>query len=145
MTDSKILVAVLLAVCLTTAGCTYPSTSENSLQFDGTVERVDGQFRMTGEIRITGTDARDIDTVRIVLYDDNRTAMKTFEYGPLSSRSGGEYPSNHSVNITTDSLPAYVVTETSDANIPSEAFHWKGGQYTEYWAEGDEGRFPSTE
>lgn len=139
-------ITIALVVSIAMAGCTYPAASENTVEFDGTVERVDGQFRMSGDIRIEGTNARTLDDVAVVLYDENQTVIDRIRLGSLSSGSDSPHPDSLPVNITTDRPPTYVLVESPDLRadgVPSEAFRWNGEQYTNYWIESEGDRFPS--
>ena len=138
----------MLVGMLMLAGCTYPSAGRNSVDFSGSVERTDGQFRMAGELRIDGTNSRDMDGVTVVLYGKNQSVLQKVPIGSLSSHSEGKYPTALSVNITTEQAPTYVIIESPTINsgeVPSEAFYWDGDRYTEYRAFNGGARFPSEE
>lgn len=137
MTPSRyppVLVGVIGIVLL--AGCTYPSTSDHDIDFDGTVERSDGTFQMLGQVEVDPGTApdRNFGDVRIVLYDDNQTVILEEQLGPMSTDSS-IHPSRRAVNITSDVLPTYVIIESPDlweGNLPVDAFRWEDDGYTRY-------------
>ncbi|MFC6992716.1 hypothetical protein ACFQH3_13770 [Haladaptatus sp. GCM10025707] len=153
MTRLPLLFAVFALIGLTAiSGCTYPSASENSVEFSGDIERIDGQFRMAGTVFVDGTNRRDVTDVAVVLYDENQTVIDRMPVGSISSHSEGPYPTRQPVNITTDRLPTYVIIESPDIwtpniwgnSVPSRASRWtRYGYYQDYWVASEDERFPS--
>ncbi|GGK83771.1 hypothetical protein [Haloarcula sebkhae] len=143
---NQIGIIVTLVLLVSTAGCTYPEATENSLEFSGTIERSAGQFNMDGDVHVDGTNDRDVEDIAIVLYDDTQSELKRVPVDLISSNPDGSYPSRQSVNITTDKQPEFVLIESPDAwnaGVPSEAYQWTGDHYTTYWVENEDDRFPS--
>lgn len=127
------------------SGCTYPAISHHEIDFDGTVERVDGTFRMDGQVEVDiGTaPPQNFSDVAVVLYDSNRSAITEVPLGPMSTNSSIS-PSRKSVNITSDTQPTFVVVESPDFwqdDLQTIAYHWTGDRYDRYFIGSDEEKF----
>lgn len=126
-------------------GCTYPAISHHEIDFDGTVERVDGSFRMDGQVEVDiGTaPPQNFSDVSVVLYDSNQAMIKEVPVGPMSTNSSIS-PSTRSVNITSNTPPTFVVVESPDFwrdDLRTIAFHWTGDGYDRYFIGSDEEKF----
>lgn len=104
-------VMILVAISLL-AGCST-SANSHSVHFSGTIETEGDQFVMDGNVSVGINAAPDatFENVTVVLYDETKNVIRTVAVGELST-SGP--PHTQRINITTGSIPSYVVIESPD-------------------------------
>lgn len=123
----------------TIAGCTYPTSTNYEVDFDGTATWSDNQFHLEGEVEadLTAAPNRTYEDVSIALYHENKTIINRTNIGELST-NGTNIPIRHPVNIMSEQRPIYVIIESPDfwgEEPPTsvEAFTWTGDRYYSYY------------
>lgn len=96
------------------------------------------------EVGVTAAPMRNFTDVSVVLYTKNGSVIKRVKLGAMST-DPDHHPFRQPVNITTAQQPTYVLIESLDfwqGDVSVTAFRWTGDRYTDYWIEGEGGRFP---
>lgn len=137
--------AVLCVLLLSSTGCTYPAISHHEIDYDGTVERIDGTFRMDGQVEVDiGTaPPQNFSDVAVVLYDRDRTELEAVSLGPIATDASVS-PKTRQVNITHDTPPAFIVVESPDfwqGNLQTIAFHRTDDGYERYFIGSEDEKF----
>lgn len=132
-------IAVVLALLGVTilAGCSTSATQHDA-EFDGTIEVKDDQFVMDGNVSLTQGAAPDatFENVTVVLYNENKEVIRRVTVGNLSTTPP---PLSQPINITSDTIPTYVVIESpdfwqSDTDVYTHGYEHPddGGRYEGY-------------
>lgn len=149
-TKQSLQVMMLLLIVVGLSGCTS-SGQYNSVVFGGGSEDqiaiVDGMFVMKGDISV-GTGAapdQNFSDVTVVLYDERKQVVKRVRIGNLSTNPA-YYPTAKRINITSETIPTYVVIEspdfwTSETPLEIEGHNLENGTYHTYPI-GKDHRFP---
>lgn len=104
-----------LLILVATAGCAVHSAPHNILSFSGNVTTTNDTFHLEGDLYL-GVQAgghHNYSNVSIVLYDGDKRPIETVRVGRMSTNPEWG-PTRYRVNITTDTVPAYVVVESPD-------------------------------
>lgn len=133
----RITVALAFVVLAILGGCSTSAT-HHDVDFDGTIEVENNQFVMDGNVSLGQGAAPDatFENVTVVLYDENKTVIRRVPVGKLSTTPP---PLSQRINITTDTIPIYVVIESSDfwqsdttVYVNGYKRPGDGGRYEEY-------------
>lgn len=138
---------VVVAVAVAAAGCGFvPQEPAHAIDFDGTVERSDGTFRMDGQVEVDAGAAptRNFTDVSVVLYGAPGEVLERVHLGTMSTDSSVA-PKRRPIDVVRDLSPEYVVVESPDfwdgGRTAVVAFRWNGERYEEYRVESRDERF----
>jgi hypothetical protein len=143
----RIAVALTFVVVAILGGCSTSAT-HHDVDFDGTIEVENNQFVMDGNVSLGQGAAPDatFENVTVVLYDANKTVIKRIPVGNLSTTPP---PLSQRINITTDTIPTYVVIDSpdfwqSDTTVYVNGYKRPddGGRYEEYSRASASEKFP---
>lgn len=146
LTETFALIVLLLGASLL-AGCST-APSYHDVGFDGTVTVQDNSFRMVGEVDV-GSGAQPDATftnISLVFYNSDKEVLKKFEIGSLST-TGPDAQREQELNVTTETIPAYVVIESNsfwstEADVQIVAYRLEDGEYEKYIRHAKSQKFP---
>lgn len=129
------------------AGCST-SPSYHDVDFDGSITVEDNSFKMVGKVDV-GSGAQPeatFENVTIALYTEDRNHLSSIRVGTLSTTSSNG-PMEQQVNISTNTVPSYVIIESkdfwsSDAEIQVVSYYRNGNEYEEYFRRNKGSKFP---
>lgn len=106
------LVAFTLLAATFLSGCTT-SANHHDVEFAGDIEIQNGQFVMDGNVSVSIGAAPDTTfrNISVVLYNDHKEVIRRSSVGDLSTHGP---PQSQPINLTTDTIPSYVVIESRD-------------------------------
>ncbi len=93
-------------------GC-VTSANHHDVYFSGDIETQNGQFLMDGNVSVGIGAAPDttLENVSVVLYNEQKHVIRRIRIGELSTHGP---PQKQQINLTLDTIPAYVVIESPD-------------------------------
>lgn len=151
---ARVSFALLLLSAVGLSGCLVPDGNPeyHEIEYTGHVDERDGTFALNGTLYVElGPEPGPVyQDVQIQLYDTQREQVDSIPVGTLSAGETGTGPTQHSLTITRDSSPAYVVVESPDfwtddsAGLRVVSFERTDDGYRRYYRL-NETKFPTEE
>lgn len=145
--NPQIRVLAIVVLIVASAGCVYvPDKTYHSVDYDRTIERVDGELRMDGRVEIDSGAAppRTFRDVTLVFYESPDQVVDRVYLGDMSSNRSVA-PKRRPINLTVEPAPKYIYIESPNfwTEKPRyvDAFRWNGNEYEKYAIESEDEKF----